>query len=94
MVPKIKKDSPSTATPNKPVKVNGIATKDKKSKIPAKSSNASNEKDESVKSVPTGKHIVFDDDDKPVEATKKKTTKKGPKENVKDIGKRWYEEVN
>lgn len=93
MVPKIKKDSSTATAANKNAKVNGIVKKNKKLNNITKDSPAVKEKIEAVKSVPTGKHIVFDDDDKPVAAIKKKTPKKGPKENVKDIGKRWYEEV-
>lgn len=98
MIAKSKKVSSTatTATANKVAKVNGIAKKEKKPKKVAKvaKESAANEaKIETVKSVPTGKHIVFDDEDKPVAAATKKTHKKGPKENVNDIGKRWYEEV-
>lgn len=95
MVAKIKKVSSNAAAaaPSKVAKVNGIAKKNKKPKNPAKDSPEIKEKMEPVKNVPTGKHIVFDEDAKPIAVTAKKTAKKGPKENVKDIGKRWYEEV-
>lgn len=96
MIAKIKKGSSAAAVapPNKVSKVNGIAKKNKKAKNPVKDSATVKEKVEPVGNVPTRKHIVFDDDVKPVAATVKKTAKKGSKENVKDIGKRWYEEVN
>lgn len=84
-----------TVTANKnSVQSNGIAKKNKKPKNATKDSGAPKEKVVPMKNVPTGKHIVFDDNDKPVAANAKKKTKKGPIENAKDIGKRWYEEVN
>lgn len=77
-------------------KSNVIAKKSKKSKKTTKESTVDEETVDAVdvKRVPTGKHIVFDDDDEPVAVAAKKSTKKGHKENVKDIGKRWYEEVS
>lgn len=107
MVAKIKKVSPAPAAPKKISKENGIAKKGKKPKNSAKESSVKEkaapvkakdstvkEKAAPVKSAPASKHIVFDDDDKPVVATAKKTPKKSSKENARDIGKRWYEEVN
>lgn len=95
MVAKVKKDSKPTANAiKKSVQSNGIAKKNKKAKNATKDSSATKEKVEPMKNVPTGKHIVFDDNDKPVAANAKKKIKKGPKEDAKDIGKRWYEEVN
>lgn len=93
MVAKIKKVSPAPAIPRKILKENGIAKKGKNPKNSAMDSSVK-EKATPVKSAPASKHIVFDDDDKPVAAAAKKTSKKSPKENAKDIGRRWYEEVN
>lgn len=99
MVAKSRKDSTvEAATPggaNKVAKVNGIAKKNKKLKNVAKEATAIKaSKIDAVQNAPTGKHIVFDDDDRPVAASAKKISKKRSKEDVKDIGKRWYEEVN
>lgn len=94
MVAKVKRDLP-VAAQKKVAKTNGIAKPSKRPKHAARKSAAGiKESAEPAKNIPAGKHIVFDDDDKPIAAAKaKKIQKKASKENVNDIGKRWYEEV-
>lgn len=96
MSAKIKKNSPKSVNPKKTVKANGVEKKNKKPKDVKKSTKFNgNSVEPANKNVSAGKHIVFDDDnDEPIPVAPKKVTKKESKENARDIGRRWYEEVN